>query len=364
MILAIAGWAHTSLEIQASVQARIQEILDDDLKEFQVPGGTVVVLKSGKQIASCASGIRKYGSPEPILVNDPMHIGSITKSFTATLIGHAIFQNKLKPTDTLAQHFPEFDQKIPANSITIEQLIHHTSGIKKRADRIQNHEVKPKSFRDETVASILRSELETKPGEIQRYENDNYIALGALLERIYGESWEDLLRKYIFDPLNLKTAGFGPTGANDKSSVFQHLKIEDKWLPIIDDNPKFFGPAGTIHMSMPDLAKWTQLHLDGANGKSTLSALPTSTEFWRTLHKPGPIGNYAYGWVPGRQHEDIMGFGHSGSNTLAVATAICYPKEQIVIAIAYNAAPDLSIADQTTRKIYSFLTKSDQNQYP
>lgn len=345
--------------IPTDYQKKSEIIVAEICQQNNIPGASLVVLQQGKPVVTFSYGIRKINSPERIEISDAMHVGSITKSFTGYLVGLAELEGYLKTTDTLSKHFPKIETNTQASKITISDLLHHTSGIKKMSDRKKIDFTNSQSDTDRRLAyveSVLTNPLDNEPNKTFRYDNDNYIVLGALLESIFQKTWEELVSSKIYKPLQMNSAGFGPTGKaeNGKTqSVFQHQKIGEKLLPVVYDNPPFFGPAGTCHMSMPDLAKWTQLHMDGVLGNTNQfpKEFPNSAAFWNNLHAPIPTASYGFGWVPGTKQNENYSFGHSGSNTFSVATTIGLPKDGLVIAIAFNSAPTLDIADNTAKKI-------------
>ena len=105
------------------------------------------------------------------------------------------------------------------------------------------------------------------------------------------------MRKRLFQPLGMSTAGFGAMGTPGKvDQPWQHTEVDGKWTPVapgpLSDNPPAIGPGGTVHMSLGDWAKYAIAHLQGARGESRL----LKRETWRKLHTPLPPGDYAFGW--------------------------------------------------------------------
>ena len=100
-------------------------------KEHKVPALAVVVTKDGQICDRAAAGVRKWGDPTPITTNDVFHIGSCTKSMTATLAAMFIEQGKLRWDTTIAEMFPELKGKMDKRyeTVTVEQLLHHRGGV-------------------------------------------------------------------------------------------------------------------------------------------------------------------------------------------------------------------------------------------
>jgi CubicO group peptidase (beta-lactamase class C family) len=100
-----------------------------------------------------------------------------------------------------------------------------------------------------------------KPLERFEYSNLNYVIVGAMIEKIEGKSWDELMFERIFQPLNLRTAGLGIQSSLGKiDAPLPHIIVEDKIKPMLAgpcaDNPPVIGPAGIAHMSVLDFARW------------------------------------------------------------------------------------------------------------
>jgi len=171
--------------------------------------------------------------------------------------------------------------------------------------------------RQRVLDSLLAAEPAAKPGERFLYSNAGYILVGAILEARTGRSWEDLLRSEVLGPLALRSAGFGPPGVKDLLTQPRGHRGQPGSLVAVEpgpnaDNPPFLGPAGTLHLSIADVARWGQAHLTGERG--TDGVLRAAT--FRRLHQPPvPDADYACGWVVQRDGARRV-IWHNGSNTM------------------------------------------------
>ncbi len=138
-----------------------------------------------------------------------------------------------------------------------------------------------------------------------------YVMVGAMLEKVSGKSWEELVIEKIFVPLRLRTAGFGPQSSLGMiDAPLPHKTVDGKLKPMMagpfSDNPLFLGPAGTVHMSLQDFARWASWNA-GA-GKRAPQLIPA--EMFVKLTTPVidvPLpggktglperGGYALGWL-------------------------------------------------------------------
>ena len=100
-------------------------------KKYNLPALAVVVVKSGQICDQEAVGVRKWGDPTPVTTNDIFHIGSDTKSMTATLAAMLIEEGKLNWNTTIADVFPELKGKMDKQyeTVTVEQLLTHRGGV-------------------------------------------------------------------------------------------------------------------------------------------------------------------------------------------------------------------------------------------
>ena len=143
-------------------------------------------------------------------------------------------------------------------------------------------------------------------------------------------AWEEIVREEILTPMKLTTAGFGAPGAEDAVTQPRgHRALGSSLTPVepgmFADNRPVFGPAGTMHMSIADLARWGQEHLRGERGHDGVLKAAT----FARLHRP-PAGDYALGWVS-QMKGDQRVIWHNGSNTLWYAI------------VAFNAAADKGV---------------------
>jgi len=306
----------------------LTDMLDAVRAEFGVPavGGATVTTQGIKELG--VSGIRKHGSTVAVEAGDRWHLGSDTKAMTATLLAVLAQKNLVGWDVTVAQAFPEWAQTMNAifKDATFERLMAHRSGIlnmtsEEGAALEDTSKTVPQRRREFAYLITHRQHgdpnvLFDAPGFIFSYQNANFILAGAMLERYTGKSWEDLMTTELFQPLGMTTAGFGaPGSASDVNQPWGHSDASGQRVASKSDNTPGLGPAGTVHASLGDWARFIRLHLDGSEGSLILS--PTSLA---RLHTQYPTNNiypnrYGWGWI---MNDDFGGLalGHDGSNTL------------------------------------------------
>jgi CubicO group peptidase (beta-lactamase class C family) len=254
----------------ANAQTSLDDLLTPYLAKHDLPALAAAVVQDGKIIASGAVGTRKAGEKIPVTINDRFHLGSDTKAMTALLAAMLVEEGKLKWSSTLPDVFPKLADKMDADlkTVTLEQFLSHTSGVPADSDALVKLIYKTLSaegnldeLRYLVVEEWSKQPLAAKPGTKFAYANMNFIFAGAMIERLAGKTWEELITERIFVPLDLKTAGLGcqssfgridaPLGHEFKDGKFKAFLAGPN-----GDNPSLLGPAGTAHMSVLDFARW------------------------------------------------------------------------------------------------------------
>jgi CubicO group peptidase (beta-lactamase class C family) len=297
-------------------------------EKYDFPALAAAVIVDGQLHALGVVGVRKYGSDVKAEPNDPFHLGSCTKAMTGTLVGLLVQQGKLKWETPLVEYFPQWKDKMHPDyrSVTLVHLLSHRAGVPPMTNGfapITNLRVlqirlmpSPAAQRQEMAEIVLSQPPINKPGEKMEYSNAGVSLAGAIVDRVMGEEYETVLRRMLFEPLGMKTAGFGPMGTPGRiDAPWQHRKDGDKIVPIepgpLSDNPPFITPAGRVHCSIGDWAKYIQCVLKAMRGEEGLLAAAQVQQL-----KEPPFGDeYALGW--GIAKRDWAGgkvLTHAGSN--------------------------------------------------
>jgi CubicO group peptidase (beta-lactamase class C family) len=295
-----------------------------------------------------AVGFRRSGSTDPLLVSHPMHLGSCTKSMTATLIAMAVDEGLLTWQSTLGELFAgdPLVTDSPWANVLIEQMMHHTSGAPANPpwSQFTDPNVPIQIHRRNVLHWWMQQPRSPKLGEDQKpeflYSNLGYMALGAVLEKLRQEPWEDQIRSRLFEPLGMKSAGFGiPSKSLGDSVPWGHIRPAGLLVAQERDNPPALGPAGTVFANMEDWIGYLQVHLRGKAAETP--KLKISQESFEYLHKPQGRENYAGGWnVLRRGWSKGPIYHHNGSNTYWYCVVFLAPEEGRGIFAACNFGLD------------------------
>lgn len=347
----------------------LEQKINDLQVESQMPGLQVVVTEGKESIFEYAKGIRAQGHEEVITSEDMWHIGSCTKPMTAFLIGRLVDEKAINWKTTLADIVPagvDFDPSV--KTITIEQLLSHSSGLAdvtepadgKLWSTLYTDKQSSQVMRDKLVRAILKMPVRFQPGTKFEYSNSGYVVLGWIVEKIKSLSWEEVLKKDMFQKFEMASCGFGPAGIEKTKIVLQpwshHLendRLQSIAPGIYADNPSALGPAGTVHCSAKDWRKFLTLFL---NNEGVSSGYLTSATYTKLLSNAGE-GPYTYSSVGRMERPWAKGtaFAMAGSNTMNYAIMAIAPNLNRIFTINTNAGHPK--AEESVTKILKLLTE-------
>eukprot|EP01113_Clastostelium_recurvatum_P043905 TRINITY_DN7339_c0_g1_i1.p1 TRINITY_DN7339_c0_g1~~TRINITY_DN7339_c0_g1_i1.p1 ORF type:complete len:340 (-),score=98.02 TRINITY_DN7339_c0_g1_i1:213-1106(-) len=287
---------------------------------------------------------------------------------TAVLYAKLVEQGRAAWDTTLPAFFPNWSVHPDWEQTTICDLLSHRAGL---SDAVIDREWTMRAHNDARDVSEQRAEFaferltmppSSSPG-LYIYANTNYIIAGAIIEHITGTSWEMAIQRDLFDPLGMATAGHGaPRKLEDIWG--HHMTRDDEDYDIISpvdphqpdgdvpepgDNPAIFGPAGRVHMSVKDWAKFIQLYLTqgGPDGYLQPDTVHRLMQGWKDL----PYA-YGLGWMVYKEREWARGpaLAHDGSNTLWFASIAMAPARGLAMMAVTNVGGKMG-ADTTAAAI-------------
>jgi CubicO group peptidase (beta-lactamase class C family) len=344
----------------------VTQLLKPIRQKFNVPAMAVAVVTSDGIKFVGAVGVRKRGTEIPVALDDFWHLGSDGKVMTSTLIARLVERGQLKWDSTLAEIFPNLAPQMNPEfqKVTLLQLLSHRAGLPANlnlADYLGND---VQSLWLRAVREELAKQPQSAPGGKYLYSNLGYIIVGAVVEKITGQSWENAISNEVFNPLQMKSAGFGGTGT--PGQIDQPWPHTDDGKPTAEngpdmDNPPVMGPAGRIHCSIQDWAKFVQDQLRGARGESgTL----LKSESYQKLQTPPFGGDYALGWtVVQRSWAGGKALNHGGDNTMNFANVWVAPNKDFAILVCVNQSGDTAFqaTDEAVGAMIDLLKKQNQS---
>ena len=349
VVLCIALFSITTLPTQLTGQSKsteatksdpkTNELLETVLKKHKLPGGIVsACIKDGKIVTIGAVGVRKIGTDAKITINDKMHLGSCTKAMTSTVAAILVKEKKIRWDSTIEEVLPELKGKVHDDfmPVTLRQLLDHRSGVVR--DQIGLSAFHSREIRKQRIDAAIRSMQEKPkhaPGTKTAYSNLGYFVAGSMLEKVADKSWEEIITAKLFKPLDMQSAGFGAPGKIGKiQQPWGHFFGDDKkYRPNQVDNLPALGPAGRVHCTISDWAKFIMVHADDAASiEKVLDAKSVNG-----LHVPVKKAGYCFGWtVTKRDWTSGIVLNHSGSNRSWYSVVWVAPKDKFAVLSVAN----------------------------
>jgi len=280
------------LAFQASVLGQDKASRMDQLitlyNKYGQFNGSVLVADNGKVVFEKGVGMANLEWNIPNTPDTKFRLGSITKQFTATLILQLVEQGKIKLDGKLIDYLPNY-RKDTGAKVTIHNLLSHTSGIPSYTSLpgfFQNVSRNPFTV-DDFIKQYASGDLEFEPGTKFVYSNSGYFLLGAIIEKVTGKSYEQVLKERIFDPLGMKNSGYDHWGTilSRRATGYTRTPRGYETAPYLDMSLPY--AAGSLYSTVEDLFIWDQ----ALYGDKVLSAQSRQMMF-----KPN-LNNYGYGFV-------------------------------------------------------------------
>ncbi len=316
-------------------QVKIDSLIEryDKSDDFM---GSIILSQNGKIVYKNTVGFSDIETKKKASINKKYRIGSVTKTFTATLIFKAIEENKLELNETIDNYFPNVKN---ANKITIAHLLQHRSGI--------HSYTKDKWFFDnrtnyisskEMLSKISTYESDFEPNSEGEYSNSNYFLLALILEKIYTTSYKELLQEKICKPLELNNTYVGKEISKNESNSYNY---DEKWIEFPETDLSSTKGTGSIVST----AKELNIFFEGLLTGKILSA--ENLVLMKSIKNRFGMGLFRY------KINDRQGFGHRGRIDEFRATSIYFDKEQLAFTLISNGSKiDINEIYQEILKLY------------
>jgi CubicO group peptidase (beta-lactamase class C family) len=350
------------LSMGAATASELDEYLETVRAQYGLPALAAAVVLNGEIVASAAVGTRVAGRDIPVTLDDRFHIGSNTKSMTATLAGMMVEEGLLSWDSTVGEVLgpahPGMSDSLAAASL--EQLLSHSSGIPTDNAEIialyfddSAFDDTPHALRQQLLDQWMHNDLVLPEGSPFQYSNLGYLIAGMMIETASGTPWEQMMHDRIFGPLGMSTAGLGAQGRMGviDAAVGHRLLADGSVAPMLwgngADMPTILGPAGNAHMSVLDYAAWAAWNAGGGQRGPDLLSPETlahiHAEHVQTPERVNPppgtptSGGYGLGW--GIVQFEWAGrplLTHNGSNSMNLARILLDIEQDLGIVVFTN----------------------------
>ena len=333
------------------------------------PGVAVFVRKDDRTIFERGYGLRDLRTRAKVEPATNFRLASCTKQFTAMAIMLLVHDRKLTYGTRITDVFPDFPTY--GRSITIRNLLNHTSGLLDYEDLMQQPAPntppdKQAQIHDAEVLKLLEQQTTTKfpPGSKWAYSNSGYVLLGEIVAKVSGESFPQFLHNRIFAPLGMSNTLAYVKGKNEvPNRAFGYSKSATGWDETDQDATSATLGDGGVYSSLDDLAKW-----DTALAHHTLLSAAEMQAALTPVAVPsgGPIGPdnepaaYGFGWFlnPYKGHPRMWHYGE----TIGFRSSIQrFTRDHLTIVVLCNRS-DLNPGHLAERVADLFFATGTQSQ--
>ncbi|MFN3841293.1 MAG: serine hydrolase [Cyclobacteriaceae bacterium] len=317
------------------------------MKDWEVPGLAVTVVKDGKVLLAKGYGVRELGKTNPVNAQTLFACASTTKAMVAACMGMLVDEGKVNWDDPVYRYLPEFQLYDPyvTRELRIRDLFIHNSGVG-NADFLW-------SIMNIPTEQVLHKMRNVEPSYSLRsgfiYQNIFYVAAGEVIKKISGKPWHEFIRERIFRPLGMTRTVPLLQEVTDPNQTKPHFKIEGITTVIEHTSADQVGAAGSVWSCAEDISKWVLCMLDSskyAGGRLLLAktwteifkpqTLVPATQFYPTARLTKPNWTtYGLGWFQHDYKGKKVNF-HTGSLAGAIALHGQLPDEKLGIYVFGN----------------------------
>ncbi len=342
----LVGTSIDSTSCAEEMAAKLAEIC----RKHDVPAMTAAVVDSSGLVKSQSFGNRKRGTSDKVDLSDRFPIGSCTKSMTATLAAVMVDAGTIDWETSIGDVWPQAtddDIHPQLRTVTLDELLSHQSGLPGDISDISGPawasffpEKQSPVLERRRMLKLVLSKAPAQPQGAFAYSNLGYAIVAAMLETRARESFESLMKKHVFDPLEMRSADFRSMKSARQLQpplLWGHAQTGEPVDPrtVGADNPTVYASAGTVHLSIEDYAKYARWHLLGKP-----APVLRSQNAFDHLHEPRvdytiPGAKYACGWIC---MDTGLGpaLNHAGSNTNAFALIWVLPESDFAAVVCTN----------------------------
>lgn len=320
--------------------SKIEKFIKENMDKGNIPGLSVTIVKGNNTVYQKGFGYSDIELQKIVDSKSSFEIGSNSKAFTALGILTLQKDGVIKLNDEVTKYIPWLRVKYKGNDvkITLEQLLHHTSGIPfKTIDKM------PVSNEDnaieETIKTLINIELDSNPGEKFQYATINYDILGLVIQKVTGISYEKYIEENVLKPMGLNNTYLYkneiPKERMANGYKIGFLRPQPYEAPIYRGNK----PAGYIISSGEDMAKWLEIQMGTLDdSKFDKNVIEESHKANRRVAPLGDGSSYAAGWFV--YQKDGGEISHGGNNPNYSSFIVFRPEDKIGVAVLSNTNSD------------------------
>ncbi len=341
----------TSIHFSQNTPGFVTDSLDNyvfrGMKNWQIPGMAVLIVKDGNIVVSKGYGVKELGKDDLVDENTLFLIGSNTKAFTGTALALLEHEGKLKLDDKVIKYIPDLKMKDPwiTNELNLTDIVTHRMGY----ETFQGDFMFWASdlTADEVIEKLGRTtpkyDFRTKYG----YTNSGYAIAGKVIEKVSGLHWSDFVKEKILKPLKMyRTTALSVDFSQADNITKPHTMANDKLIVLPFENIDNMAPCGSIGSSVSDLSHWLTAQLDSGkfDGETKIPfEVITRTRKPETIigrvrrsYNEGHYNLYGLGWAL-TDYEGTEIISHTGAVNGFLSSVTLLPEENLGIAVLTNS---------------------------
>jgi putative ATP-binding cassette transporter len=327
------------------------------IKEGNIPGLSLLIVKDNEPVIIESFGYADLEKKIPVTAETLFQLASCSKAFTSLAALQLEEKGLINLDDPVSKYIPGFFARYKQRQyeISIRQLLHHTSGVPWKSVDLIPVDNSPDALQ-KTARQLVGIQLDAPPGEHFQYATINYDVVGAIIEIVTRQSYEDYMKHYVFTPLGLNDTFIGVDTDSKNPLMAKGYKI-GFWKPRLFEPPVYRGnnPAAYIISNAKDIARWLRIQLELE--QTDLNHLVQRTHLRDETVPPqeGTITSYAMGWnVSLRGDQQIT---HSGGNPNFTTHFSFFPRKKIAVAVLVNS--NGGFADSVGNYVVNYLTRGE-----
>ncbi|MEU8694704.1 serine hydrolase domain-containing protein [Streptomyces sp. NPDC048665] len=332
-------------------QKQLSEFVTATAEKLGIPGVAVGVLMDGQEIFA-SHGVTSIDHPLPVDERTLFHLGSVTKTFTATALMRLAAQGRVDLDAPVRRYVPELrlvDERA-AERITVLNLLNHTAGLDWNLIDPGDEDGTLAGF----VAKLAELPLIAPPGARASYSQAGYNLVGRIIENVTGQSYEQAVASMLLEPIGLSNTFFDLDEVMVRKFAVGYNRDEDGTLRAARPWKSYRAgargnnPGGGIVSSVSDLLAWARFQLGSGAGVLPAGTLHGMRE--RTVELRGSsLGDgFGIGWFL-REVDGVRTIGHGGSGNGQFADLVIVPERNFAV-VALAAGPDGYVLTQAVAR--------------
>jgi CubicO group peptidase (beta-lactamase class C family) len=350
------------VQVWAAPPAGFEQRVEQLRSQYEIPGVTVSIVEDGRPTLARGWGVREIGTNKPVNADTIFATGSTGKAFTAAALAVLVDQGKIKWDDRIIDHMPYFRMYDPwvTREMTVRDLLTHRSGLGLGAGDLLFVPNSNRSRKEITLA-LQHIKPETSFRSAYAYDNILYITAGQLIEEVSGLTWEQFMRRHVFQPLGMNASTVSDSELSASTNRAEpHARIDGPVrglgkqvkLGAEANLAPAAGPAGGLAISANDMTRWLLAQLNegripgsdrrlfSAENRNEMWAPVTLTPvdaFPAEFNAVAPkLQTYALGWTV-QDYRGAKLIWHRGAVFGSLAAVALLPEKNVGLYVAINS---------------------------